>query len=372
MKPKIAKFVKTYRVLIADRRISSTELKVLLYLMDLAGSDSYCFPSEKTIGRDCGISDRQARKVVYRLQEVGHIKIQQHAFHSKSGKPLSGTHNGYLIAKITDVYGDVLPFAKWKELCIASEIRKPSKQKNSSSNRNEVSAPNRNTEAEPKRKKSSLEVDLREKDLNGIISKETTPIAGDVYLCSKNSFQSKRQAPSKEDLEIEILARVYINLIEDKLSSRPEPSDIDRKHCSEFLKKIGTRDLSCFSCLEVGLIVLGYSVTNWTELVLQHRKLAGFPSMRMFQSGWFDVLRNSAMDFDLYEISSLISELRDLVNLDDDLPYFVECYLREYGMESKNWLILERQEHLDLLESPSQDSDVQKYDTYELSSARSK
>lgn len=46
---------------------------VLLALADNANDEGYCYPSASTLSRKCGMNERSIRRIVERLQDMGHV-----------------------------------------------------------------------------------------------------------------------------------------------------------------------------------------------------------------------------------------------------------------------------------------------------------
>ena len=55
------------------------EISILIYLLMRADNKSRtCWPSEKSMARECGMVDRTVRKVVHSLEEKGLISVKTH------------------------------------------------------------------------------------------------------------------------------------------------------------------------------------------------------------------------------------------------------------------------------------------------------
>jgi len=73
-----------------------TEKLVLLALADWCNDEGWCFPSIPEVARRCSLTDRGVQKVMARLIETGHLRIEENAGR-RTGRG-SATHRYYLLS----------------------------------------------------------------------------------------------------------------------------------------------------------------------------------------------------------------------------------------------------------------------------------
>lgn len=83
---------------LADKDIPPGAKLILLNLIYRAGRKNYAFPSQKTIGKDTGMGDRQVRNHLNLLKKRGIIEWNRGALNPKTGNRLNS--NNYNLSSI--------------------------------------------------------------------------------------------------------------------------------------------------------------------------------------------------------------------------------------------------------------------------------
>ena len=83
---------------LADKDIPSSAKLLLLYLVYRLGGKSYAFPSQKTIAKELGLSERQVRNLVKHLKDKGIIDVARGAINPKTGNMVNS--NSYDLSSL--------------------------------------------------------------------------------------------------------------------------------------------------------------------------------------------------------------------------------------------------------------------------------
>lgn len=87
-----------FKAILADKTIPPGAKLVLFNLQHRLGGKMFAFPSQKTIGKDIGLSDRQVRYHLKTLKNRGIISWSRGTYNPKTGNRLNSNH--YDLTKI--------------------------------------------------------------------------------------------------------------------------------------------------------------------------------------------------------------------------------------------------------------------------------
>ena len=77
--------------------LTPNELTVYCYLVSCAGQEKKCWPSVKTISKNCSISENTVRKCISVLADRGFIRKRYAKRSSRSGKSYQWNNNYYIL-----------------------------------------------------------------------------------------------------------------------------------------------------------------------------------------------------------------------------------------------------------------------------------
>ena len=77
--------------------LTPNELTVYCYLVSCAGQKDKCWPSVKTISKNCNITENTVRKCISVLVERGFIRRIHTTRYNRSGQSFQGNNNYYIL-----------------------------------------------------------------------------------------------------------------------------------------------------------------------------------------------------------------------------------------------------------------------------------
>ena len=76
--------------------LTTNQLTVYCYLVSSAGQKGKCWPSVKTISKNCNITENTVRKCISTLVERGFIRKVHTTRYNRSGQSRQGNNNYYI------------------------------------------------------------------------------------------------------------------------------------------------------------------------------------------------------------------------------------------------------------------------------------
>jgi len=268
------------------------------------GESTFCFPSQATIAKDLGISERNVRRYLDLLKMSGLISIKK----TQKG-------NQYHIEPIYSRYGKAADFGYFN--FSEKDLANFHPDKTVRSHRTKLSGPtgqncppNKNKEEEEKNKKNyeaapselspsaqnnntpkpNINDSLRSEELE---SHDAKMLVASVFMSSEDKPRSKGKGakkkvarrkftPSERALKLQ---GIYSKWMTEKGFPHEASLTVNKAKIWEdkFLPKVGDD-------LEVGVRVLNWILSNWGSLSAKHEKLNEAPDCYFFASGWIDGL----------------------------------------------------------------------------------